>query len=230
MSNLFYLTTEVNEEKLKPVNVIPKSIQITGKIYSKNLMTIDWVSLPDNLPATNGNILSVWQNTGLPWGQGTNPIQKTQIQTDSQYGDQIFEFPIERKPYIVAYGTSDTGSAWAATLQFNPGSAEGIPVISTIELVQGSLGNNSLITQFSTPPGNNPNANKNWIGLWKGTKVTYDGSNRIAKVDIESSFAQDMQKMNGLELTINTTYTLGYACGPKDSDLSAFVTFTTAAY
>ncbi|GKX27677.1 hypothetical protein SH1V18_01570 [Vallitalea longa] len=228
MSNSFYASK--NQIQLKAINQIPHSNKIQGTIISKNLMSIKWETLPDNQAASNGNALYVWQNTGLPWGQGQSPLQYDTIKENSQTGDQVFKFNVEKKPYIVAYSTSASGSSFCATLQFNPGSAEGVPSFTTIELVEPALGDNSLIAKFTTPIGNNPKANNNWIGLWEGAKVTYDGSNRIKKIMVESNVSSDTQLMNNLSLTVDTTYTLGYACGPQDSDLTAFVTFTTSPY
>lgn len=228
MDNSFYVSK--NQTQLKAINQIPHSNKLIGSIISKNLMTIKWETLPDNQAAKNGNSLYVWQNTSLPWGQGQSPLKYDTIKENVQTGDQIFKFDIEKKPYIVAYSTSASGSSFCATLQFNPGNPEGESSFTKIELVESALGDNCLVARFITPLGNNPKANNNWLGLWEGSKVTYDGSNRIKKVMIESNVSSDTQLMNNLNLTIDTTYTLGYACGPKDSDLTAFVTFTTSPY
>ena len=60
--------------------------------------------------------------------------------------------------------------------------------------------------------------------------AAYDGSNRIKKVNVNVSTAQGGQSMSGLALLMNTTYSLAYAVGPKDSDIAAWVTFTTQPF
>ena len=179
---------------------------------------------PTGICSRSGRI----RGTGLsPYGQ--TPLQKQSIIKDEPSGNQIFEFPIQSKPYVVAYGTSDTGTAWASTLQFTPGQGgQGKPLLVSIEV--NAVNTDSLSAKFTTPFGNIPSANKNWMGLWEGPIVTFDGSNRIKKVDVGASQNIDFQSMSGLNLTINTTYSLGYGVGPKDSDLAAWVSFTTVPF
>jgi len=156
-------------------------------------------------------------------------MQKQSITKDDPTGDQIFEFPLQRLPYVIAYGTSDTNKAWAATVQFTPGQGtEGVSFVTSIDVQ--AAGNNSLLAIFSTPLLNNPNANGNWVGLWEGTQPTYDGTNRLKKVTVTATVASDSQSMSGLTLLMNTTYSLAYGIGPKDSDIAAWVTFTTQPY
>ena len=123
-------------------------------------------------------------------------------------------------------GTSGSGTAYCAA-QIAGSSQPQEPI--TTQLGLAWLGSDSLLASFVTLPLNAPKSYRNWIGLWKGQGLTYDGSNRLAKVDIDSDGATS-QSMNGLLLTVDTTYTLGYACGPRDQDLAAWVTFKTDPY
>jgi hypothetical protein len=211
----------------QPANKTPKTIGLSGQILDPTHIGVIFDTVPGNLPATNGNLVAIWQNAGIPYGQ--KPMQKQSITKNDPTGDQIFEFPIQRKPYVVAYGTSDTGAAWAGTVQFTPGGGlEGVTFVTQIDV--SAAGNDSLNAAFKTPVGNVPSANGNWIGLWKGAMPTFDGANRIKKVDITVSTAEGFQSMSGLNLLMNTTYTLAYAVGPKDSDLAAWVTFVTQPF
>jgi hypothetical protein len=211
----------------QPVNKTPQTIKLSGAILDPTHVGVIYSTVPGNQPATNGNLVAIWQNEGIPWGQ--QPMQKQNITLNSPTGDQIFEFPIQRLPYVVAYGTSDTGTAWAGTLQFTPGQGvDGAPFVTQIDIQ--ATGNDSVLAVFNTPMGNIPSSNGNWIGLWKGPQPTYDGSNRIKKVNVNVSTAQGGQSMSGLTLLMNTTYSLAYAVGPKDSDIAAWVTFTTQPF
>jgi len=216
-----------SESNWQPVNIIQQSITLAGTIMDGHHLGVTYGTLPGNQPAKNGNLVAYWQNTGIPWGQ--TPTQKQGITKNEPSGDQIFDFPIQRLPYVVAYGLSDTNKAWAGTIQFTPGSGvQGTPFVTSVNVQ--AAGNDSLLALFSTPVLNNPNVNENWIGLWQGTQPTYDGSNRIKKVTVTSTIASDSQSMSGLTLTMNTTYCLAYAVGPKDSDIAAWVTFTTQPF
>jgi hypothetical protein len=216
-----------SEASWKPANKSPKTITLTGTILDANHVGIIWDTVPGNQPAKNGNLVAMWQNAGIPYGQP--PMQKQSITKNDPTGDQIFEFPIQRKPYVAAYGTSDTGTAWAGTVQFTPGQGlDGDPFVTTIDVA--AAGADSLMATFSTPLGNVPSANGNWIGLWQGPMPTFDGTNMIKKVAITASTADGTQSMSGLTLLMNTTYSLVYAVGPKASDLAAWVTFTTQPF
>lgn len=210
-----------------PANKTPRTISLSGEILDPTHVGIQFDTLPGNLPATNGNLVAIWQNAGIPYGQA--PMQKANITKNQPTGDQIFEFPIQRKPYVCAYGTSDTGTAWAGTVQFTPGMGlQGISFVTQIDLV--ATGADSLLALFKSPLGNNPNANGNWIGLWQGPQPAYDGANLIKKVNVTVSTAEGSQSMSGLTLLMNTTYSLAYAVGPKASDIAAWVTFVTQPF
>ena len=211
----------------QPASKTPRTIDLSGSILDPTHVGVVYNTVPGNQPATNGNLVAIWQNAGIPYGQV--PLQKQNISVNSPTGDQVFDFPIQRLPYVVGYGTSDTGTAWAGTLQFTPGQGvEGVPFVTQIDVQ--AVGNDSLLAVFNTPLGNNPGANGNWIGLWKGPQPTFDGTNRIKKVNVTVTTAQGSTQMSGLTLLMNTVYSLAYAVGPKDSDLAAWVTFTTQPF
>ena len=128
---------------------------------------------------------------------------------------------------MVAYGTSNSGTAYCAGQIVDPGQPQ-TPI--TTQLSVPWVGTDSLLAEFSTPAQNNPRTYGNWIGLWKGQGFTYNGANRIAKVVVSSDVASGSQSMNGLELTVNTLYTLGYSCGPRDEDVAAWITFKTQPF
>lgn len=210
----------------KPANKTPHTMLLSGEILDPKHVGMQFETLPDNRPATNGNLVAIWQNVGVPYGQ--SPMQKKSITKDQQSGDQIFEFSIQRKPYVCAYGTSDTGTAWTGTVQFTPGQGtEGVPFVTEIDIT--ATGADSLLATFKTPRENNPVANKNWIGLWEGSHP-YDDTKLRKKVDVTASTAEGSQSMSGLELLMNTTYSLGYAVGPKATDLAAWITFVTQPF
>ena len=210
-----------------PANKTPRTMGLSGEILDPTHIGCMFDTVPGNLPATNGNLVAIWQNAGIPYGQ--QPMQKQAITKNQPTGDQIFEFPIQRKPYVIGYGTSDTASAWVGTVQFTPGGGmAGVPFVTVIDVM--ATGADSLLATFKTPLGNNPSANGNWVGLWQGPQPTFDGANMIKKVNVTASTAEGSQSMSGLTLLMNTTYSLVYAVGPKASDLAAWVTFVTQPF
>jgi len=218
-----FYTSESNWE---PANKTASVIILTGTIFDARHVGVTWVTVPGNQPAKNGNLLALWQSSGIPWGQ--KPLQKQPIAKNDPSGDQMFQVELQRKPYVVAYGSADTNTAWAGTLQFNPGNKEGVPFVTQIDLQ--AAGNDSLLAIYKTPLLNVPVSNKNWIGLWNDSQPTWDGTNRIKKVDVDGITAEGSQPMSGLNLLMNSTYCLAYAVGPKDSDIAAYVRFTTQPF
>jgi hypothetical protein len=216
----------------EPVNKVLSTIKLSGTILSPTQIGVTWDTVPGNQPATYHNRLALWQNQGIPWG--LNPLQEHKIIKNTPSGDQLFDTALQRKPYVIAYGVSSLddkqhgAKSWAATVQFNPGSAIGVPFVTEIDVA--GVGNDSISARFSTPAGNNPKANGNWVGLWEGAVVTFDGTNKIATVPVSSTTSDGFLTLNGLSLKIDTTYTLGYAVGPLASDLAAWMTFTTASF
>lgn len=217
----------VAEGGWSPIHKVLHPTELTGTILSPAHIGVAWETIPGNQPSTNHNLLALWQNEGIPWGQPT--LQTAPIIKNEPVGDQIFDIEIQRKPYIVAYGTnSNTTTAWAATLQFHPGNVVGRPFVTSVDVL--AVGNDSLLATFETPRGNNPSHHGNWLGLWEGPVVTFDGQNQLAHVPVQSTTAAGSQTLNGLSLKIDTTYSLGYAVGDKPTDLAAWMSFTTASF
>jgi hypothetical protein len=186
-------------------------------------------SLAGNQPNRFGNVVSVWSGTNIGWADKPSPLITVPIADNAPDGDMVIDLSDKtsaKPPYMVAYGASNSGTAYCAA-QVAGASPPQEPIKTELGLTW--LGSDSLLANFTTLPQNAPRTNRNWIGLWKGDCLTYDATNRIAKVDIERDDATS-QSMNGLQLTVDTIYTLGYACGPRDEDLAAWVTFRTQPY
>jgi hypothetical protein len=186
-------------------------------------------TLTGNQPQLFGNVVSVWSGTGIGWDNKPAPILTVPVEGETPDGDMIIDLGDRHAgapPYMVAYGTSDSNTAYC-TAQVAGSSPPQAPITTQFSRVQ--VRSDSLLAYFTTLPRNAPRTYGNWIGLWKGGSLTYDGTNRIAKVDINSDAATS-QSMNNLDLTVDTIYTLGYACGPRDQDLAAWLTFRTQPF
>jgi len=204
--------------------------QLNAKLLDPTHIRVKYETLMGNQPGNFGNVISVWSGGQIGWRNNPQPVVSVPICGNTPDGDTVITLPREATsggpPYLVAYGTSDSGTAYCASQVAGPGD----PQPFTTQLGVPWAGTNSLLASFTTPQGNLPKSYGNWMGLWRGEAIRYDSINRIAKVNIDVDDAQSSQAMNGLALTFSTLYTIGYACGPRDEDLAAWITFKTEPY
>jgi len=200
---------------------------IQSVLLNSTYISVTYHTLTNNHPKLYGNVISVWQGTQIGWG--SLPIASSPIEKDSQDGDLIVQVPPDKTPpYTVGYGTSGAADAYCAA-QTLPATGSPFPMDGTVVTVP-YIGTDSILVSFSTPAGNEPKNNENWIGLWLGTSPTYDESNLIVKVNVTSTVSSGSQSLNGLTLLFSTDYTVAYACGARNTDLAAWCAFKTQPY
>lgn len=204
--------------------------QLTAQLWDATHIGVTYKTLMGNQPQNFGNVVSVWSGSEIGWGHNPPPLVSVPVPDNTPSGDLVVtlgdQTPAGGPPYMVAYGTSNSGTAYCAGQMVDRVVQ---PPFTTL-LNLGGVGNKSLLAIFNTPQGNTPMRYGNWIGLWAGQTFTYDGVNRIKKVTVGADVAVGGQAMNGLGLTIDSFYTLGYACGPRDQDLAAWITFKTQPF
>jgi len=215
-----------NEVTAQATVLSKQSNSLTAELVVASIVAAKYSTLPGNLPATFKNVIAVWPGTIVLWGE--KPLALSAITKDDPQGDRAINLPASQPPYTVAYGTSASGTAYCATVLLTELGKPGNPFAIGLDLPW--VGDDSLVASFSTPAGNQPHDYGNWLGLWEGQVATYDGSNRIKKVAIDDNVSSGAQLMNDLTLKIKTLYTLGYGCGPKDTDLAATLTFQTEPF
>lgn len=216
-----------------------EGIQLVGKLVGSTI-SVNYTAMLYEQPADNGCFLSVWQDTQIPFGKAGDPTNS--IKGSERTGSQSFDQLTTNVPYIVGWGAGNTkgttnpnyGSI-GASISFTPGGAEDSDGIVTgvsdqIIITPALVNTNSIVATFDTLEGNNPSKNGNWIGLWQGSTIDFDGG-YLQKWDVTSTNNKDSQGLN-VDQAIRTgsTYTLAYASGPNKSDIVARVTFKTANY
>jgi len=127
-----------------------------------------------------------------------------------------------RKPIPKMNGTI------GATVQVNVDGSCEEPFLTKINAI--AVGNNMLLLDYETPVGNIPSQNLNWVGIWPGYTVSFNGENCLYREDVQSEFSSGQICISGFSFTIDTTYTVAYAVGPSDCDIITTVTFTTMGY
>ena len=200
--------------------------EITGLVTGASSILVKYKTLPGNQPNSNGNVIAVWQDTQIPWG--TPPLQKKTVTGNSPAGSDAFDnLSIQSKSYIVGYSTGSNLSTICSTLTFTPGDPVGTPFLTSVKAKE--LDSDTLIVSYDTPVGNDPKANQDWIGLWEGKTFTWDGKNRLTKVNVDKNTATGSMVVL-YSLKVDTYYTLVYASGAAETNIAATFTFQTAPF
>ncbi|MCH2223802.1 MAG: hypothetical protein MK066_03455 [Crocinitomicaceae bacterium] len=201
-----------------------QNIQLSGKIISGKIIALEYKTLSNNNPKKNKNWIAIWQGSQIHYAE--KPLRKILITNNNQDGGLAFDSLVIRNlQYIVGYGSSDSISTASSTLYFQKGSTIGIPFSTSIKVID--IGPNYIISRFTTPLGNTPKDNDNWIGIWKGKTFSYDGSDIIKRVKVQPNVASGLAAINDLTLERQTWYTVVYGSGQSWSDVSATFTFQT---
>jgi hypothetical protein len=162
-------------------------------------------------PRSFGDQLYAWQTTSntVPWNKAY--AGAAAVPSDASSGTVFLEFPYEALGYIVGYAVANNPRAVCATV-YVPQGATGDPTrwayggvscamnYATSTLVQVSY---AVLTDYL------PASNRNWVGLWRGTSVPYQGD-PLGWAPVPSDAQVGSVIVQGLALTINTTYAVGY--------------------
>lgn len=197
----------------------------TGTVISGN-----YNCLPGDQPSTYGNTVYIWQNANsIPYNQ--EPLASFPIPGNTQQGS--FSFPnleIQIKSYILSFAVGPNPQASCSTA-YVPATGSDFQYFQTTLDVQ-TLGSDSAAVNYSTPAGNLPQTNGDWIGLWVGAVASYVTA-PAAKVQVGSDTAVGVASINNYPFLRGTTYTLAYFMGgwqataPKQTTMAATFTFST---
>ncbi|MBL1278299.1 MAG: hypothetical protein COB30_019670 [Ectothiorhodospiraceae bacterium] len=216
-----------------------EGIQLVGKLVGSTV-SVDYTAMLYEQPADNGCFLSIWQDTQIPFGKAGDPTNS--IIGNERTGSQVFDQLTTNVPYIVGWGAGNTAGtskpnygSIGASVSFTPGGDEDSGGIVTgvsdqVSITPALVSANSIVATFDSLDGNNPSENGNWIGLWQGSTIDFDGG-YLEKWDVTSTNNSDSQGLNVTQaIRSGSTYTLAYASGPNKSDIVARVTFKTSGY
>ena len=207
---------------------ILQQTDVSGLVTTASSIVVKYKTLRGNLPNQNGNAIAVWQDTEVDWGGKNPPLQKKTVTGNQPLGSDAFDnLSLSSKSYIVGYSTGSNLSTICSTVLFTPGNVEGTPFLTT--LTPTNIETDTLILKFETPAGNDPKANQNWIGLWEGRTFAWDGKNRLTKVNVDKN-TENGSMVVQYSLKFDTDYTLVYASGPADTNISTAYTFRTGPF
>jgi hypothetical protein len=205
-----------------------QTTELKATIVNAESIELNYGTLPGNRPKLYKNWVGVWQGAMIHRGQ--EPIWKFPVERDEPSGRQILgDLQLQRKPYILGYANSESPYSIGATVQFTPGQTSegtyGNAFSTTLSLATYNA--QGLVVNYSTPAGNVPVENKNWIGLWSGDLASFSAENLIKKVQITQRSNRSSQAITDILLAYKTTYTIAYGNAGEDTSISASITFET---
>ena len=200
-------------------------IYLSGSIISGEIITFEYKTPPSNNPDGYSNWIGIWQGSQVNFT--TSPKARAPIYSTNADGDQAFDsLNISNLDYIIGYGAGPENTSVASTVFFPAGialGAPGIPFCSSVKIAQA--GSNYLVVKFSTPEGNIPRDNQNWIGIWEGKTFSYAGTGILKKVIVNATVNEGMVAVNNLMLKRDTWYTVVYGNAAGNTSIAASYTF-----
>jgi hypothetical protein len=202
--------------------------ELKASIVNAESIELSYSTLPGNRPKLYGNWLGIWQGAMIHRGQ--EPVWRFPMENDERAGRQILgDLQLQRKPYILGYANSESQGSLSATVQFVPGqTAEGTYGISfSTTLSLAAYNAHGLVVNYSTPQGNVPVENDNWIGLWDGDLASFSTDNLIKRVKVTQRSNRSSQAITDVILAYKSTYTVAYGNSKEDTAIAASITFET---
>lgn len=194
---------------------------------------VNYLTAPANKPKTFNNQLYVWDTTDnqVPWGK--DPEGSTGLTSDASTATRFLPFDYEDKGYIVGYAVAAETAAVCSTI-YIPQGASGDPTkwkYASVGLLVVYSDSSVVQVQYTVLPAYKPAARANWVAVWQGSSVPYEGES-LGQANIPSDAETGYAVIEGLGLTINTPYSVGYfmvAPGSGRTTLAAQATFTIGA-
>lgn len=204
---------------------IQQQTVISGHMVTGKMITLTYHTLPNNNPLKNKNWVAIWQGSQILYD--TPPLHKAFIPGTSSSGDFAFDsLALQKKEYIMGYGNGNQTSTVSATLYFKAEAQffdAGLAFATQLKVIERA--DNYLVINFTTPLGNIPLKNSNWIGVWTGQSFQNNGSNLIKRENVNSVVSEDTIAINNLQLIRGEWYTITYGIGPAFSEIVASTTF-----
>jgi hypothetical protein len=199
-------------------------------VVSGDRIDFSYRAMPNNRPATYGNVVYIWQNGNqVPWK--TLFLNKFAIQTDTQSGSGSFgDLNVTNLDYILGYAVGSDPMLICSTAYVPPiGDANYQYFQSNLSI--NNIGPTSLSVNYNTPTGYQPLAGNNWAGIWEGDSASYNNSPKWC-VAASQNAASGTIGFNNIALRRGWTYTVAWFMGgweptnPKLLNMACSVTFT----
>ena len=180
--------------------------------------TIDyaWETMPGNLPKTNGNTAFLWQ-TSAQQVPSAAPIQSQAVGSDNEDGsDQFGSLQVTEEAYLVAYAVGGE-VANIVMLAMVPAGADVASQTVVPDVTITFVGSTSISFSYAMPPGTQPGADGDWVGIWQGVgESALYASPPMGMQPIAGGSPSGNGAFTGIQVLRGTQYTIGYFKGGWD--------------
>ncbi len=184
-----------------------------------------YTSLPGNQPETYANNVALWN--GLQPNLSAGPIETTEITGNAQSGDVYIPVGLQRTDYCMTYQCG-SGMATMCAMVTIPLQSPQPSTLTAVSITVRDLSAASITFQYGTLPGYDPQANRNWIGIWPGRGIPYASlAPPVAKGNIQAPYSEYIVNMEFSPVL--SQYTAVYFTGPSLSNIAAAVCFRCPA-
>ncbi len=211
---------------------LSQAVTLTLIDRAPNGVLVQYTTFDNNKPKTNKNTIYVWEAASdiIPWN-GKDPIASQLVSKDQYIGTEEVEFDYQPDiGYIVGYATANDPMTICASLFIPPNGAEEKSKHLTL-FSDVKYSSDYVRVRYQTLESYQPNANGNWVGLWKGSHVDMYGNVKppLTVVPYNNETGSVTIK-DGVKIVIGTQYTVGYMMAPWEAgktSLASSVTFST---
>ncbi len=198
---------------------------LTIRGVTPHQVLIEYDTLVGNDPSGFKNSVAIWQSANqVPWNQP--PLHTQGVPGTTQAGSMVFDgLEIQRKSYIIGYALGEGVGTICSTATISAGGLVGESDYFFTSISILASGTDSLIVGYRAPTGSRPREFGHWVGLWEGGagSYTHPPDARVPVAYDESTSSVGVQ----YPFTINTTYTLAYFTGARQTDMACTLVFNT---
>jgi hypothetical protein len=196
-------------------------------------VVVNYLTDASSEPQTFGNRVYAWQTTSntVPWNKTF--VADAPVPTNSSSGTMFVGFSYQPVGYILGYAVAASPQAVCSTV-YVPQGGQGDPtqwVYASASCSVAYSSANLVQVNYTVLANYLPATNRNWVGIWQGTSVPYQGD-PLAWSDVPTDAQSGSVILQGLGLTINTSYAVGYFFQDKATGrtaLGAQTTFTLSS-
>ncbi|MGR2663217.1 MULTISPECIES: hypothetical protein [Chromobacterium] len=224
MSNLLLLSNDAGRQVFITVVGVPMPDGVLA----------NYITNTANQPQTFDNRLYAWESSAnqVPWDKA--PVGQAALLSDSSTSTRVLNFDYEPKGYVIAYAVAGAAQAVCSSVYLPAGEQDNPQAwaYDSVSLQTVYVDSNVLQLKYKVLTAYQPKAAGNWVGIWQGSTVPYSGD-PIRSLPVPRDDDSGYLAIDGLKLTINTSYAVGYfmqALPQGRTSLAATTTFTIGAY
>jgi len=228
-----------SDNALKLATTSSRLTTFKADFVSADQVIVSYNCIPGNQPATYGNYLAIWQNSG-PVPYNTEPMKTIQIERNTPDGSQVFDgLNLENNNYVIGYAVGPllnqgqkAGNVCSTVFLPNANKDEQVDLAANLSLE--FVGVNVVAFKYRLPDGCQPKSNGAWAGIWRSSQASYNNP-PLDKIAVPIDNESGSISFSNVSIGIGLTYTIGFFMSgwndgnsPDQKPMACSLTFTNA--